>query len=151
MNAVLRKRHRATLVSVALVLPPLFAAAILGRLEAPIASELPTDPRAFGAVDALPPGAGRLQIVERAHEARFSVRHDRARVAIAQTLGSPIPDLLAYWSPTRAIDELPADVLLLGAVSSLERTFKLPSTRGCIVLFSLAHGEIVVQAELEAR
>jgi hypothetical protein len=151
MNAPLRKRHRALVVAWAVALPAAFAAAIVGRQEAPTAGELPTDPRALGAVEALGAGAGSLQIVEHADGARFSVRHDGERVAIAQTLGPPLPDLLAYWSPTPALDELPAEVVLLGAVSTLECTFELPRERGWVVLFSLAHGEIVAQAELEAR
>ncbi len=151
MNAPLRKRHRVFVVALAVALPAAFAAAIVGRQEAPTAGELPTDPRALGAVEALAAGAGSLQIVESEERTRFSVRHDVDRVAIAQTLGAPRPDLLAYWSPTRALDELPADVVLLGTVSPLERTFARPRERGWVVLFSLAHGEIVAQAELGAR
>lgn len=151
MNAPLRRRHHALMLALAVALPTGLIAAVTQRAPRPIASELPRDPRAFGAVAALPEGVGVARELENESGQRWRVRLEVARVAVAQTRGEPLPDLLAYWSPSAVADELPADAVLLGAVAASERTFLVPRDRGVLVLFSLAHGEIAAECELEAR
>jgi hypothetical protein len=66
--------------------------------------------------------------------------------------GERAPDVLAYWSAAEPRDgELASDALLLGPVGERERTFRLPEAareRGWIVVFSLAHGEVVASIAL---
>lgn len=151
MNAPLRRRHHALTLALSVALPAWFVLALARREQRPVAGELPLDPRATVGVDALPNGVGVERSAVSDYGQRWRVRIDGARVAIAQTDGAPLPDLLAYWTADGATDELPADAVLLGAVATSERTFAVPRERGVLVLFSLAHGEIAAQCELEAR
>ncbi len=151
MNAALRRRHRVLFGALALVVPTCFALALLGRDEVAKSSVLPADPRASGALEPLAAGAGRM-IELHADDAAWTARIDGGLVALAQSRGAARPDLHAYWTAESVLDELPEDALHLGAVARAERTFALPGRAGTLVLFSLAHGEVVARGSLgEAR
>lgn len=152
MNAPLRRRHAAMITALALVLPVAFATAIATREAPAVARELALEPRAVRALEPLDAGQGELTILQRANGPRWQARHDATRIAIAQLDGAEAPDLLAYWAPREAGgDELATDAVLLGPLSTGERTFARPGDGGVLVLFSLAHGEVVARASLEPR
>lgn len=151
MNSPLRRRHQLLTLALAVALPAWFVVVLAQREPRPLAGALPLDPRAAGAVEALPAGVGVERQLESATGQRWSLRTNGARLAIAQSGGDALPDLLAYWSSRSATDELPADAVLLGAVAARERTFAVPRERGALILFSLARGEIAAQCKLEER
>lgn len=151
MNAPLRRRHQLAFAVLAVLLPAGFVLALLGRSGDAYSADLPADPRAAGTLEPLVPGAGRT-LELRGEDAAWIARVDADRVALSQARGVARPDLHAYWSGQLVVDELPADARLLGAVSRAERTFALPAMQGTLVLFSLAHGEVVAHGSLaEAR
>jgi len=155
MNTPLRRRHAMLITALALVLPVAFAAAIALREAPALARELAAEPRAADAPSPLSDGQGTLAILQRADGPRWRARHDATRVAVAQLDGAELPDLLAYWTPNASSgDELPADAVLLGPVhgaAGQEHTFARPGAGGALVLFSLAHGEVVARTTLEVR
>ncbi len=153
MNAPLRRRHAALVTTLALALPVAFAAAIAKREAAPVQLELPLEAQRASAVEALAPGAGTELTLETSSGQRWRARHDATRIAIAQVAGAELPDLLAYWSARNGGDELAPDAVLLGPVNggSSERTYARPGAGGVLVLFSLAHGEVVAQTNVETR
>lgn len=152
MNTPLRRRHAAWITALALVLPIAFAAAIAMRQAPAVARELAFEPRAAHAPEPLPAGQGELALLQRADGPRWQARHDATRITVAQLDGEEAPDLLAYWTPHDAGgDKLSPDAVLLGPLHGRERTFARPAADGALVLFSLAHGEVVARATLEAR
>lgn len=152
MNTPLRRRHAALITALALVLPMAFAAAIATRAAPAVTRELAFEARAASAPEPLAAGAGQLALLERANGPRWQARHDATRITIAQLDGNEAPDLLAYWTPhDTSGDQLPPDAVLLGPLPGGERTFARPGAGGALVLFSLAHGDVVARATLESR
>lgn len=152
MNAPLRRRHAAWITALALVLPIAFAAAIATRQVPAVARELAFEPRAANSPEPLVAGQGELTLLQRADGPRWKARHDATRITIEQLDGNEAPDLLAYWTPhATSGDKLSPDAVLLGPLHGGERTFARPAADGALVLFSLAHGEVVARATLEAR
>jgi hypothetical protein len=152
MNTPLRRRHAAWITALALVLPIAFAAAIATRQAPAVARELALEPRAANSPEPLVVGQGELSLLQRANGPRWQARHDATRITIAQLDGAEAPDLLAYWTFHDAGgDELSSDAVLLGPIDGGERTFARPGAGGVLVLFSLAHGEVIARATLELR
>ena len=152
MNTPLRRRHAALITALALVLPIAFAAAIATRQAPAVARELAFEPRPANSPEPLPAGQGALALFRRADGPLWQTRHDATRITIVQLDGAEAPDLLAYWTPRDAGgDKLPPDAVLLGPLPGGERTFARPGAGGALVLFSLAHGEIIARTALEVR
>lgn len=147
----LRRRHRAMVCTLAVVLPAAFAAGILGRPSVPVVQSVPasldgkgTD---FGSVvwsktDLWP----EQQIITSLW------RNAGDRVALELTADLLKPDVLVYWAlgKASASEDLPGNVRLLGALVNGK---PLPIPRdawgeaGRLVLYSLAEHEIVARSK----
>jgi hypothetical protein len=146
-----RRWHGHTALLLAVGLPIGFAWAITGRDPMPVSASLPADPRFRPIALPLPADAGQALALQAA-DAMWQVRLTDDRIAIVQTEGEPRPDLLAYWASQAqtgtALEELPQDARLLGPVAREERTWARPEGDGMVILFGLAHGEVVAQLAL---
>jgi hypothetical protein len=143
MIAPLRRRHRQMAIGMAVVIPSVFAAALVARRTP--------------AVDAVPfatePTLGRVVIAAQGVVSGIPVSAavDPTGVLRISPAG-PLrqPGLLLYWTAgaLSSSDSLPRDAILLGPVSG-ERaeTFRLPSARnnraGQLLFFSLGHAQTV--------
>jgi hypothetical protein len=130
----LRRTHRASVLALALLLPPAYAAALLARPAAEPAVSFPAKdaPTFRVAADAF----GRL-------------------VLELDARGAPVvPDALVYWAPAAASEPaLPGDAVLLGALpADAVRAFNLPFAarqhRGVALVFSLAWQKRVAEMPL---
>jgi hypothetical protein len=147
MIAPLRARHRWMIAVIAVLLSIGFAAAIAGRDDERDLARLPDALRDEG------PSLGDvMSIASVLHDGRaFTVTRGTVRdvVAVRQESGEPVPSLLAYWSAASSVaDELPGDAVVLGAVAAREHRFRVPREGGSVVLFSLAHGEVLASIAL---
>lgn len=146
-----RRWHGYSALLLAVGLPVAFALAIAGRDPAPVSAALPHDPRFRQVAVPLPPATGRTLALQAA-DTEWQVRLTEDRIAILQSDGEPRPDLLAYWAGATlaetVLEELPQDARLLGPVAREERTWARPEGDGTLILFGLAHGEIVAQLAL---
>jgi hypothetical protein len=155
----LRRRHRRLVLGVAVIVPPLFVAALASRdLPRPMdrvpAALLP---------DVGAPGAWAIEAPDLWPGLGIDIRIGRdpagdtpvLELTTAEALTAP--DVLLYWAPgTVAADgALPPDARLVGHMAGLvvER-FRLPEPAaaggGTLVLYSLARQELVAAAPLPA-
>jgi hypothetical protein len=143
----LRRRHRRTITWLAVVVPVLFLASVAGRQSHP--RPAPAPPR----LEPAAPRRARFTVLERP-------RIDGEFVAPDSAGGSPglrlipdddpgIPDLLAYWAPSRGDGRtVPPNAVLLGALrGGRSRGFTLPgpgaASGGYLILLSLARAELI--------
>lgn len=152
----LRRRHRAMVLGIALVLPPLYVTSLRGRADVPLSNALAST------VLAVPTeGVGRPLALTwlggpdvAARLFRGGVIELRAREDLRR------PDVLVYWSPVAAaaLGGIPGDPsrrVLLGTLAGTQpRGYPLPPDAfehdGVLSLFSLAHGEELGRAALPA-
>lgn len=148
-----RRWHGYSALALAVGLPTAFAWALAGREPVPLSATLPVDPRFRPSAEPLPIGAGQLFALQ-VSDTRWQARCTGDRLAVVQLEGEPRPDVLAYWAQSTtgtALDELPQDARLLGPVAREERTWHRPTRDGTLLLFDLAHGEVVVQLSLSEQ
>lgn len=151
MIRALRARHRALILVLAVALPLGLGLALRARREVPTGVRLPlgehTDPAPTTVVKTCVLDFGALEFDARswpdnrvaAYVLELTPRADPGQ-----------PDVLVYWSPVQPGDQLdPASVLLGALAGSQRRRFSLPSQAitGRLVLFSLAHQELLGSAE----
>ncbi|MFT5285461.1 MAG: hypothetical protein ACI8TQ_001626 [Planctomycetota bacterium] len=167
MNRSLRKAHLRRFGLLAVLLPVGISAALMNRPTLPNASPADSgleDKAAEQDTGALPFRRFSFAAVE-GLELRLSefndMSHgprDAALAVLLRTDAFTAPDVLVYWSkssqtPTPG-DELPSEVTFLGELSGLRSTtYWLPSdywTGGALVLFSLAHGEVLDALRIES-
>lgn len=150
MIAPLRARHRRVIAVLAVALPVCFAAAIASRAPEPVGMTLPEELLGHDAAEFVVREALSDARAGREYELRGS--DDRSAFTVAQTAGEPAPDVLIYATSARdSLDELPADARFIAPLERGERRFGRPADAAAIVLFSLAHGEVVARFELEGR
>ncbi len=152
MTRNLRRAHRIGTLALAILVPPLVAAAILARRPVPPVTTIP--PSLIVDVDAL---RSELGFIGEAIAPGVRWRLAPASGSIEETVefaidqDPRIPDLLVYWSlgdtPT-AGGPLVGESYLLGRVADRGvRRFELPNAArgraGSLVLFSLARNEVV--------
>ncbi len=119
----LRRLHRFTLIGLAILLPVAFISGLASRRPAPREN----------------PG----------------FRHSRSAASQLSELLQPFkdhlsPDALVYWSPTASAGEaLPPEAQLLGALHGDLNPGAPPPSNGYLVLYSLAHQEVVAQLVLD--
>jgi hypothetical protein len=148
MTRALRQRHRRIIAVLVIVVPAAFAAGLVMRQPVPVESALPAG--------LSPEGRFQRQEWERGDmfsKARLQVRLLRERSgggSFALQFSPPQnfvkPDLIVYWSAGEksVSGELPNDALLLGAVGAeLELPAEIIGTKGRLLLYSLADGELV--------
>jgi len=132
------------ITALALVVPALLVAALAARRP------VPTDPQAAGllARDAAWQSREARRVADGVELVGLAVRLDRA-------LFDTRPDVLAYWSAERTTTggAWPGQAHLLGsAADGLEGFLRLPEqaaeTDGWLVLYSLAHAEVVAELQL---
>ena len=155
----LRIRHRRMMLSLLIVLPLLFIAALQGRKQIPPESTLPIKNPHNAA--AFPQELATFPQFWPAHNITVQVRGDAAgtRLMVKVAPGEPqkIPDALVYWSPSAIRGkQLPKDAFLLGGLSGMApRSFTLPDNAaaadGYLCLYSLAHRQLIAGVLLEAR
>ncbi len=152
MIAPLRRRHRWYWIALCL-LPAALAAALWSRPPAALFnSSLPTALR--------PPVANSATLAESTaestvdiagvtlHLALYSVG-DETFLAIEPLTELAQPDVLAYWARVTTSSSLPPQAFMLGSVAGRRpQVFRLPAAArqyrgGQLVLFSLAHGEVL--------
>lgn len=145
MIRALRSRHRAIFALLTVLVPVAYAAALLGRVQPPPASEWPAEPS-----PPAPEKPSRL-VMWSEHELLTQLRRadDGALHVRAVSWSEPAaPALALYWSADAPQDaELPADARFVGALgsaSSAPRDFVLSDAPagGWLVLYSLGHGEV---------
>jgi hypothetical protein len=153
----LRKRHRAMVVVLALVVPPLFALGILGR---PQEARMAAMPEGL-APEAVDPGAvisrhTKGAMPEFTARATLFARGDGVAVTVETTPHPVRPELLVYWSADAVSGaSLPETAYLLGSLGSGGPTaFDLPveaaGRDGHLVLYALAQSEVVETILLRA-
>src|ERR1051326_971931 len=144
----IRRRHRATVCTLAVLLPVAFAAGIAARRPVPVATSLPTElsrpmpdhgPIVWTKADLWP---GQRIIA--------SLRRGAAGSLAIELMFRDLvkPDVLVYWvaGNEAALDRLPDHARLLGALSNrtlLSIPPDLAGQTGRVVLYSLADHEIV--------
>lgn len=152
----LRARHRAIFAVLAILLPVGLAAALVSRPVDPALDELPEPLRDSH----LPQGgavawslAGGWEGVPIDAELRVK---GAARLVVTPVEDPRLPDLLIYWSPEGAGQRALADgeARLLGRVAG-SQPLSLPvppetvARGGYLLLFSLAHGQVVASAPID--
>lgn len=146
----LRQYHRHTFVALAMLLPGAFALSITARRVVPENAPLPVALAAtshpFDRTLWTRPGLFSHAGIQ------VQLRHAAADTGkLAVIFSAPAnfvqPDLLVYWTPGNSTDRerLPADAVLLGSFNAV--VLPLPgvvgSAAGRLILYSLAHGEVV--------
>ena len=139
----LRDMHARVFIASAIALPVLFLSALLSRENLPAESHKPTG-KTMNAVDTHP------QLTFSADRTRINVR-----VFDSEPRGSAIefqlipqtplhaPDVLVYWSQTKPETNLSSGMQLLGEFRPDERYRLSAAVPGFVVLYSLAHREIL--------
>jgi hypothetical protein len=149
----LRARHRAAILALGLLVPGLFAAALVARRP-------PPDPTA--PLEVVAPGLPDViheAVVDLAEYGPLALRVHRAAgvasgfdLTLSRSALDGPPDLLAYWT-AGAVDSLDRAVLL-GQVAPGASVVRLPgaaATRsGTLLFYSLAHRSLVATAPLSA-
>ena len=153
MIAPLRRRHRLMTAALLVALPMLLVLALGARTPVPTVASLPValaagpDPR--GADVETRDVFGDLDVTVRSW-------WTAAGTVIAITPAEPLarPGVLVYWTASPAVDRLPDDAVLLGALADRGRTYAVPnavaSRDGYLVLYSLGHQEVVASGALSA-
>ena len=145
----LRDVHRRAFLALAAILPAILVAGLMARHR-----DMPT--RSGGSELSNRPVASRLPLHWQKHSidtySYVSPGH-REVTEVVLTPQQPIddPDLLLYWSVSSAVT---ADILQAQSLGPLVpgKHYSLPpgERRGELVLYSLAHGEVVDRARIEA-
>ncbi len=149
MIAPLRKRHRLWITGLALLVPAVCALALWSRPPAPAGSGGEVSPVAA-------PTSASSRAIASLPGFRTAVRGGKEAAQLEVEALEPLrrPDVLLYFSATAPADTLPADAHLLGSVAHRQtRSFPLPTAAakgGHLVLYSLAHQDVVASAALEA-
>lgn len=151
MNRRLRQRHQGLVLGLALLLPVGLALALSSRRAVP---------KSLGTQAALGPSApAELPLVSSELWGEYAVftrlwRKTETRQAIVELTAAEdlaLPDVLLYWSASpKQTGRLTGDEFLLGSFFG-ERTqrYGLPAGEpGGLVLYSLAHNEVVAVANL---
>ena len=147
----LRAQHRATFALLAIVLPIGLWAALGSRRAVPAAAVpsesagLPETPPARDEI--VTAGTTRLRL-----RVWPATKDGRRVLELTPEQDPELPDVLIYWTNSDATDELPPDCTLLGSLAGAQaRRFTLAAEvrRGRLVLYSLAHQEIVASLEFE--
>lgn len=157
----LRVRHRVTALTLVVVLPPLFVAALLGREPTPAAGPLSaglevafTKAPRCGEPDWIDEGLwGELGITT-----RVGVTDGAPFCELEARSELELPDLLLYWTAAEQPDTVPDDAVLLGGWRAGRRCFALPQAAsaeaddaGQLMLYSLAHSRVVGTASLTRK
>lgn len=154
MIAPLRRRHRWLTGLLAVVVPVLYALALIAR-PAAVSEGLPE------ALSLAVPGSGQVVVPDLAFDGlplSARVMKDGADWKIEIVPSEPLakPEVLAYWTPADSSAEtLSADAWLLGAVGGIRpQAFGVPEAvqgrGGRLVLYSLGHQEVLGSVALPA-
>lgn len=147
----LRARHRAMILVLAPILPAILVLALVGRSAVP-AEALPRQLTVPHDSTLQPVGSDWTLIESPRIQARYFAREgDSTASAIALTPAFlPVPpDLLLYWSEIAGDSAgLPPEAALLGPLIPSEPVRLPASSRGYLILYSLAHRERVGVAQL---
>ncbi|MFT7678013.1 MAG: hypothetical protein ACI8QC_001999 [Planctomycetota bacterium] len=153
MNSRLRKRHQGMLLGLALLLPVGIGLALSSRPSYPTGTQSTADSSL-----AAPAGQG-LDISSRWNSASLrswlwpAADGEERELGLLSTEGLALPDVLLYWSPVSAeSDALDKRAHLLGSFFGTgTMRYRLPAeaSGGSLVLYSLAHAEVVQRASLE--
>ena len=141
MNAPLRRRHRATVTLLAVLVPAMVLMALAARTPAPTdrANLSPPSPAGSQEIETFPGFIGRMSV------------EGGGILTLEGTEELRQPDVLAYFSTSAPGDSLPVDVHLLGPVAYRQaRSFPLPdeaAAGGHLILYSLAHQEVLQVSE----
>jgi len=145
----LRTLHRRAFIILAGVLPLILSAGLIERHRVPAAKSRPltTDPRITGLHQTTVVSA------KNTFEAKLAsapVDSGLVHFALVPLRELHEPDLLLYWTSPAAQPGDLTSAHLLGAFTP-EKSYLLPAGtgQGSLVLFSLAHGEIVDTARIE--
>ena len=152
MIAPLRRRHRVVVTLLLIAVPVGLVLALSARPPLPTTETLPN-----ALADGPGSGGGDVESYDVFGELGIAVRGFHAAGAVLElTPSQPLarPDVLVYWAETAASDRLPTGAILLGALSDRARTYSVPATAasraGHLVLYSLAHQEVVASGALPA-
>lgn len=160
-----RRRHRDTIILLAIVVPPLFAAAMLSRPALPpLVAETPLLPQSAGESDAMNFLWQKESVVEglrtrvRVHALKGKAEQaESGYLADVQVYeGLLKADVLIYFASGESESEtLPADAFLLGPASVGRNVYRLPqaypAAPGRLLYFSLATQELLDQVALPAN
>lgn len=128
----LRRAHRAIVTTLALVLPVLVGAALAARREVPASTTsagLSPRPATLG---------GQSPVV--------IVRWEKGLQRL------PAPDVLVYWSREPVVgSKLPRDAVLVGRFAPGVLPRPASRSAGYLILYSLAHQEVIDAARLGGR
>ncbi len=155
MIAPLRRRHRWLTGLLAVVVPVVFALALASRPAVPVSESLP---EALAPATQASGGVVGSDLAFEALPMTARVTRDGAnfRIQVVPTEALAKPEVLAYWTPAgSALDRLPTDAWLLGAVGGLRpQAFTVPEAvqgrEGQLVLYSLGHQEVLGAVALPA-
>jgi hypothetical protein len=151
--ARLRRRHRAIFGALALCLPVALVAALEARRDVPQNVRLEHG--------GIPGFDGRVKVSEsqtlvRGVGMRTRTWDDnrlaRRVLELTPERDLELPDVLVYWAPSEATEELPQDGILLGVLAGAQqRRFALPreAVGGRLYWYSLAHQELIASAEFD--
>ncbi len=149
----LRKRHRAMIGVLGVVLPVAFVAGIAARKPLPTMATLPS---------AVVGDQPRFESLVWERDELWTQRPIRTRLVIDQMNRQAVelsaakdiarPDLIVYWAPgdPKLSEKLPDDAVLLGAYgnnSALPLPAEAGKRNGVLVLYSLADHEIVAASK----
>ena len=141
----LRRRHR---VASAALLAASLGGLALASLASP-ARTLEGELAREGAPRGLPSLEGATLVRLRSTGAVLRLDPEASTLELVSLEGELAPDLLVYWSATRAEGELPTDARLVGTLAGLrEVPRQVPVDRGHLYLFSLGHGALVERFDL---
>lgn len=121
------------------------AGMLLGLLSRPYPAELPALPAALGRERAEGPV---LEVLDSDLLSGQILRAESGlRLLVASSRHDPLADPLLYWSAADVgAEELPADAVLLGALTGTWQVLPLPAEadppQGTLILYSLGHGAV---------
>jgi len=145
----LRQRHRVTVCLLGVVLPLAFVAGMAARKPVPVAATLPSGLAGKG--NEFGKGVWTKTDLWPGQRIITIIRQDAAGSVAAELIFRDLvkPDVLVYWAAgkgTTAVEELPDDARLLGALSNgvpLPIPADVRREVGRVVLYSLADHEVV--------
>jgi hypothetical protein len=149
----LRARHRGIATLLAVALPLSLVLAIRARQQVPTLARLPlgehTDPDKGASIRSSALQIGELHLDVRT----WADNRIAAHVLEVTPREQPAsPDVLVYWCDAAPAQQLDDRCVLLGALAGVQRRrFALPqqAVGGFLVLYSLAHQELLGSAEFE--
>jgi len=153
----LRRRHRIVWRLLALLAPAVLCMALVVRAGRPSEVAMPLSPDLRAALGAAPDLAGEPMLPGLKLRARVLAGGAAGTRLLELQPSEPLlePDVLVYALSEAAArtgaaeDSLPADARLLGALSgTLARRWALPADATALLLFSLAHQQVLARAAL---